>query len=464
VSSEIKALLSIASVPREPNDYKIYDYLMGGSHNPDETFFIGIRSLLPGHYLLADKDLITAYSYWSPTKAHIVGEGQDYISEFRELFRDSVKIQLPVGLPFATFLSGGVDSPSIAFIVNDILKQTLSEKNRHNHPQKFFSAIYEGSLDQGDERPYIEEVIDALGAQTNYVFPSVTGGWNDIKHFVYCLDEPVLVLNYYVFWCLSREASKKARVVFYGFTGGVIGAVDTVSQYVRFLKELLRKKRIARLVAESIGMLPRFSMNSISNITAILSRNEESRINGLFDPRFVARFAKRKQGGAVSLNSEYLHFRDSLADHLRVCDRVSSAFSMEPRYPFLDHRIIEFFFDLPMEQKVRNGLTKYVVRSAMKGILPEAVRKARKKFGTPIPIERWMKELRKNIENVFESEKFRERGYFNQVAVLDLLDRCCDVKIGRADRQYYLGVLWRILNLELWFEVFFDKQANTISS
>jgi asparagine synthase (glutamine-hydrolysing) len=458
MSSEIKALLSIPSVPRKPNDHKIYDYLMGGSHNPDETFFMGIRSLSPGHYLLADKNLITAHQYWSPIKAHMITEGQDYVSEFRRLFQDSVKIQLPAGLPFATFLSGGVDSPSIAFVVNEVLNETPSKKTIGNQSQELFSAVYKGPLDQGDERPYIEEVINALGAKTNYVFPSVTGRWNDIKHFIYCLDEPVLVLNYYVFWCLSREASRKARVTFLGITGGGVyfGAIDTVSHYAQFLKELFRRRKMARLLIESIGALPRFQINTFSNINALLSRNEESKINRLLDPRFVDYFAKKKLMETTSLNSEYLHFRDSLADHLRVCDRVSSAFSIEPRYPFLDHRIIEFFFHLPAEQKIRNGQTKYVLRKAMKGLLPEAVRKARKKFGTPIPIERWMRELRKNIKNVFESNKFRERGYFNQRAVLDLFDRYCDGKLSRVERQYYSDVLWRSLNLELWFEAFFD--------
>ena len=463
VSSEIKGLLSIASVPREPNDSKIYDYLMGASHNPDETFFLGIRSLLAGHYLLADKDSTTAYSYWNPIKPHRVKESQEYISEFLELFQDSVNIRLPEGLPFATFLSGGIDSPSVACVIDAILKQTPSEHTSDRHLQEFFSAVYENSLDQGDERPYIEEVLNTLGAKTTYVFPSVTGRWTDIQHFIYAIDEPVLVLNNYVFWCLSREASKKVHVAFYGMTGRAIGGgMDTASSYIRFLKQLLRKKRIDRLIVEFIGMLPRFSMNTISKIKTTLIRNENSRIKRLLDPRFVVRVSNRKQE-AASLYSDYLIFRDSLDEHLRVCDRVSSAFSIEPRYPFLDHRITEFFLDPPTEQKVRYGLTKYVIRSAMKGLLPEAVRKTRKKFGTPIPIERWMKELRKNIEKVFASEKFRERGYFDQVAVSNLFDRCCDLKIGRADRQYYWEVLWRILNLELWFEIFFDQEADTSS-
>jgi len=129
---------------------------------------------------------------------------------------------------------------------------------------------------------------------------------------------------------------------------------------------------------------------------------------------------------------------------------------MECRHPFLDHRIVEFAFSLPATQKIRHGWTKYVMRNAMKGIIPEAIRKNRKKFGTPIPQQRWMKELRQDIRKLFESETFCKREYFNQPAILDIFDRYCEGKLNRIERQYYADILWRILNLELWLETFFD--------
>ncbi len=143
-------------------------------------------------------------------------------------------------------------------------------------------------------------------------------------------------------------------------------------------------------------------------------------------------------------------------EYLRVDDRASSVFSIECRHPFLDHRMVEFAFSLPPTQKIRDGWTKYVMRNAMKGFIPEAIRRKRKKFGTPIPQRRWMRELRRDIRKLFESHKFRERGYFNQPAILDVFDRYCEGKLSRIERQYYANVLWRILNLELWLEAFFD--------
>ena len=79
----------------------------------------------------------------------------------------------------------------------------------------------------------------------------------------------------------------------------------------------------------------------------------------------------------------------------------------------------------------------------MKGLVPEVIRKKRKKMGTPIPQRRWMRELTPNIRKLFESKKFRDRGYFNQFAILEMFDRYCEGKLDRIEREYYYNMLWR---------------------
>ena len=459
LASEIKALLTIPSVPRKPNERIIYDYLVSG-HNRyhEDTFFLGIKSLLPAHHMFVDQNRIRIRSYWNPVKPleidRLKKEDQDITSEFRELLRDSVRIRLPANLPVGTFLSGGLDSPSIACLVNDILHSSHYATTVSDQRQELFSAVYREPVSQGDERPYIEEVVRALATKTDYVFPSVVGRWNDIRQFIYSIDEPISVFNYYVFWCLSRKAREIVKVTFYGSTGGEIyGAVDTVSHYRSYLKKLWRRRKIGRLLIEFVGGLPRIRISSIANT---FSRRGESEIKSLLAPQFVTHFLCGPQIEDISLSGEYHRFRGFMLDDFRVFDRVSSAFSIESRHPLLDHRIVEFFFSLPATKKIRNGWTKYVLRNAMKGLIPEAVRKNRKKFGTPIPLERWMRELRGNIRKIFESSKFRERGYFNQPAILDAYDRFCEGKMGRFSSERYATVFWRILNLELWLETFFD--------
>jgi asparagine synthase (glutamine-hydrolysing) len=223
-----------------------------------------------------------------------------------------------------------------------------------------------------------------------------------------------------------------------------------------YFKELWKTKKIGTLLNELIKSLDWISPMLVWSI--LFSRKAESKAKMLLAPRFVTAYSQDETSKEdASLQNALLRdVTQHAVEYLRVDDRASSAFSVESRHPFLDHRIVEFAFSLPATQKIRDGWTKYVMRNAVKGFIPEAIRKKRKKFGTPIPQQRWMRELRRNIRKLFESNKFRERGYFNQPAILDVFDRYCEGKLSRIERQSYYNVLWRILNLELWLETFFD--------
>jgi asparagine synthase (glutamine-hydrolysing) len=468
-ASEIKALLTVPSVPRKPNESIVYDYLMT-AHNDhtEDTFFTGIKRLLPAHHMFVGHNGVRIQRYWNPTRAlradRLEKQDQSYASELRQLLRDSIRIRLPTSLPVGTFLSGGIDSTSIAYLVNDILNSTPSVTTIGGDGQELFSAVYREPLEQGDERPYIEETAHALKTKVNYVSPSVAGGMEDIKRFAYYVDEPMAVFNYYAFWCLSRKAREKVKVVFYGHGTGILGELESVEEYMHFFRELWRKKKIAALLTEMIGAIPRATTSSIKTLSAIWTQNSKSGIKELLATQFAARFPAEAPIEPLSMDSEYQHWiAGNLVDCLRGSDMISSAFSLEPRYPFLDHRIVEFAVSLPTTQRVRKGLSKYVLRNAMKGVVPEAVRKSRKHFGAPVPIERWMKQLRPHIRELFESNKFRERGYFNQPAILEAYDRYCEGRMDRYRSAFYAEVFWRILNLELWLETFFDSESETFN-
>lgn len=213
-ASEIKALLRVPSLPMKPNEAVIYDYLMTAhDDHTEETFFAGIKRLLPAHYMLIDENGVRIRKYWNPKitvkSKQLSNEDQAYASEFRALLRDSIRIRLPANLPVGTYLSGGIDSTSIAYLVNDILNATHFTATPSCQNQELFSAVYREPIEQGDEKPYIDDTVRAIKAKTNYVSPSVSGKWSDIKKFIYYVEEPVAQFNYYVFWCLSRKARKK---------------------------------------------------------------------------------------------------------------------------------------------------------------------------------------------------------------------------------------------------------------
>jgi len=221
LASEIKGILADPSVPRKPNEPFIYEYLVTGYPSQvEDTFFAKIKELMPAHYMVIDKSRIKIHKYWQPTQ-HFKSnpstmDDNTCASRFRQLLRDSISIRLPANPPIGTFLSGGLDSTSITFLIDDILESKHSTKTKNPKLQEIFSAIYKESTEQGDERYYIKQVEHALKTEVNYVFPSVAGEWNNIKQFVFYIEEPVAVFNYYVFWYLFQTAQQKVKTIFSG--------------------------------------------------------------------------------------------------------------------------------------------------------------------------------------------------------------------------------------------------------
>jgi asparagine synthase (glutamine-hydrolysing) len=132
-------------------------------------------------------------------------------------------------------------------------------------------------------------------------------------------------------------------------------------------------------------------------------------------------------------------------------DRNSMAFSLETRLPFLDFRLVEYLFSLPPSQKIGQGSNKVVLRNAMKGILPEAIRNRTDKMGFATPEDIWFRTvLRKPIHEMIHSKSFAERGYFNVDQVEKAFADHCQ---GKTNIHF---TIWRWVNLEMWFRVFID--------
>jgi len=472
LASEIKALLTDQTVVK-PNKKVIHEYLLTGSHSRrnGDTFFLEIKELQPSQYMLVDSNGIKIHKYHKFSSKKSSFNEQDSTFELRRLLQESIKLRLPENLPLGMCLSGGLDSTVIACLVDE-----FSKSNNYPFRQELYSAIYKEPVN-GDERPYIEEVKRFLNERINYVYPSVRDNWDDIKTFVYYMDEPVPVLNYYVFWCLARSLSNKTRIAFLGQGSDALFAGQSAHQSV-YLKELWRKKNIRTLLIEILEKMLNFDYSRI--FTSLVSRDgiseikrlyygikmmmpfdesdEEKNIISLLNPQFLTTYKQKKKQKGQDLTQILL---DDLTEHapeyLEFGDRAFSAFSVEVRYPYFDCGVIEFALMLPNNLKIRKARSKYILRQAMKGVIPEANRIWKAKLGAPIPLARWLKELNSEIRTIFESERFGERGLFNQEEVLNVFNLLCDGKLDRRELGYYSQVLWRVLNLELWFEAFFDN-------
>jgi asparagine synthase (glutamine-hydrolysing) len=144
-------------------------------------------------------------------------------------------------------------------------------------------------------------------------------------------------------------------------------------------------------------------------------------------------------------------FYETLPCCLRAQDRHGAALGVESIVPFLDHRLAELLFRVPGSMKIRSGVTKQVLRSAMAGILPEETRTRVKKTGWNAPAHVWFTgEGAEQVRDLARSQGFRERGIYDIQAVEHLIDEHEAIVASGEPVENHMMVLWQLVNLELW--------------
>lgn len=476
-ASEIKSLLQNKDVPKLPNDQVIFHYLTSGLIDySEETFFKEIRQLPAGHFMTVTKKGVKTDKYWDldPNNKLLGLSDEEYSKKFYDLFEDSVRLRLRSDVPVGTCLSGGLDSSSIAMVVNKLLREekVTSIKDR----QKTFTSAFENK--KYDERRFSDEVIKSSGVDDHYVFPDPKKLMREVMDVVWHQDEPFGSTSIYAQWNVFRKASEEGMKVMLDGQGAdeLLGGYHPY--YAYYFSHLVKSKNFIKLLQESWAFGRRHGFRymlspAVSNPRAIvraflpgvanktLDKLVGSRNIGVLNPEFVASSANvpgfRAQRRFPDSFKEYLYKmmrHMSLPALLKYEDRDSMAFSIEARVPFLDYRIVEYVFSLPNDQLLRGGTTKYVLRQAMRGTLSEKIRTRQDKMGFVTPEDLWFRnEIREPIRKILASKSFAARKYFNQKRVLEEFDRHL-----RGEKNLSV-LIWRWVNLELWLRRFIDVQT-----
>lgn len=469
-ASEIKALLHPEGVKREPNPQIIYDYLVNGYlDHTGETFFQGIAQLPPAHYLLLEGGDLRVRRWWDlcPSRdGHWAPSDPELAERFRSLLTDAIRLRLRSDVPIGTCLSGGLDSSSIVCLANRLMfpHEKASRPEIVGERQKTFSSCFEER--RWDEREFIYEVLEQTGAEANFAFPQGEELFELIPQLVWSQDEPFGSTSIFAQWHLMKLASQKVKVLLDGQ-----GADEILAGYHRafgaLYLDLMERFRIGRLLRELVfyrWVHRSFQPYVFSGLARSLLPDAwvgrlRGRITGdihWIDPEFQRGYRRdfgfdERFGTHLDSQLYSVLTRYGLPALLHYEDRNSMAFSLEARVPFLDYRLVEFAFTLPASQKIRDGMTKVVLRNAMRGLLPEKVRMRMDKMGFVTPEDLWFRgKMRPGIEEILTSKSFRERGYLRPERVLEEFRAYC-----RGERSIR-SVLWRWINLELWLRTFMD--------
>ncbi|HEV7645649.1 MAG TPA: asparagine synthase (glutamine-hydrolyzing) [Pyrinomonadaceae bacterium] len=471
-ASEIKALLEAGAVKAEVNFNVLPDQLANHGTSGDETLFAGVKRLAPGHTLLWKDGCIEIRKFWdlSFEPKHEAKSDAEFVEEWRDLFRESVKLRLMADVPLGMFLSGGIDSSAIAAMMSTMV----------DDPIKTFSVAFNER--DANELEYARLVAEKYKTDHHEITISPAQFFEALPQLIWHEDEPLGFSASVPLYFVSKLAQQHVKVVLTGE-----GSDEILGGYGRYQKALALLNYGEKYESFTPGFLREAVKAGVATLPASLNRKLkrtflalDADIENLYFDNFAI-FTKLMQGGLLSAGARariadtnpytglhrwmentdaeelldkllYADTKTYLHELLMKQDQMSMAASIESRVPFLDHKLVEFTARMPVEMKLRGKTTKWLLREAMKGILPETIL-TRKKMGFPVPLGNWFRNEFKNvIDEYVLSERALSRGIFNAEFVRGLVAQ-------HNGGENHDQRLWFLVNFEMWQRRFIDGET-----
>jgi asparagine synthase (glutamine-hydrolysing) len=477
--SEIKVLLAHGAIRAEFNRSTLPEYLAFGYLSDEQTFYSGIRKLLPGHTMEIGPDgqpQIRQYWDLDATSPHESREERYYVRSYRELLEGAVQSHLMSDVPLGMFLSGGLDSSAVAALMTKIRRE----------PIETFSVGY--GEQSYSELPYAKIVADHIKSQHREVIVSEQDFFNALPHLIWHEDEPMVWPSSVSLYFVAKLARERVTVVLTGE-----GSDETLAGYTRYaftLKNAALDRAYRIAVPSGLRRGLRNSVATSSLLGATLRRKLEHTFlakdgeswasfyfdnffsafgedeqDGLLSPDFAAKYApstayKNVLGywehstGEMLQRLLYTDIKTYLVELLMKQDNMSMAASIESRVPFLDHVLVEFATRIPREVQLKGLAGKTILKKAVEDILPHEII-YRPKLGFPTPWSGWLAGPRlETIREMLLEPRSLERGYFRREVIERLFDE------HRAKHRDNYDRIWRLLNLELWHRVCLEGEAH----
>lgn len=463
-TTEIKALFNIPEVPYKLNELQLAFYLSGIYDERSLTFYKDIFRLPSAHYMTIDNKKSKIRRYWKldPNLETILDSDEEYTQKFLEIFTESVRCRLRSLHPIGFELSGGLDSSSIVCVAKSILK-----KNDNDTQINTFSQVY-NDIKECDESYYINKIIDLGGINPYYLDADQISPLNEIGNILWYLEEPFFANNRHSFWILYKNMQKKGtRVLLTGMDGDT-----TVSHGHNYLKELATTFKWKKLINEINTLstqfnkdIPKIILNKLILPMAPESIVKWWVINIHKNPRvmfnnteFVNKldfknYSKpyRKFNFTAKNTKEYHYMTLINGIHqslLEVLDRNTAPFSIEPRHPFYDKRLIEFCYSIPTEQKIRSGWGRWLLRNTMEDILPREVQWRHDKIN--------FAPVRDRNLILFEKEYLDKLIYKNSEILKDYIDldefKAMYEKYKSRSKGYNHKLIEKLVLVIIWLE------------
>ena len=469
-ASEYKSLLNLEGVSQEIDPFKLLIFLDNpsvGLDDEEETVFPAIKQLLPAHSLTLNlKDFsVTTMQYWTPkldTRISTCSQGE-IEDAFSDLLTDSVRIRMRSDVPVGSCLSGGLDSSSIVGLIQEKMEAPAA--------YAAFTGRFEDT--PSDEWEWAKEVLGKYRITSHVTNPDVDGFLAELPDFLWHNELPVGSTSQFAQWSVFRLAKEHGVTVLLDGQGAdeLLGGYE--QYFSAYLAALAETQTPAQVKQEANAIRTRYPLALLSP-TQSLGQSLPGSLRHLL-ARITGKGSDFKFGLAPDLASRlitrtsslpppppHLHpltkalWQESHHTHLPVLlrygDRNSMAHSEEVRLPFCDHRLAEFTLSLPPEALMGDTQTKRVLRGAMKGILPEPIRKRWNKQGFLPPQSLWFRQaLRDQTRDIIESREFQDSGLWQRSWWRHVLKRFDN------GEDHLASMLWRPFIEHAWRQHFLQR-------
>jgi len=474
-ASEIKALFAHAEVPRRLNLEALAQVFTYWSPLAPATVFDGVSALPPGHLLVAEGGRLQVRCYWDwafpPPPVPADRPAEEYAEELRALLIDAVRLQLRSDVPVGAYLSGGLDSSVVTSII----------RNFTDVPLRTFSVTFDDA--EFDESAFQDELVGYLGTRHTALrvgthdigsaFPQVI--WHTETPIVRTAPAPLMLLS-------ARVRDEGYKVVLTGEGADeVFGGYDLFKEakirrfWARQPASKIRPRILERLYpylkhspASNRAFSERFFRQGLEHkdrafFAHIPRWTTTRRIAQFFSPEVQRATAALDPYAAILRTlppdierwvplgrDQYVEAHTLMSGYL-LCsqgDRVAMANSVEGRFPFLDHRLIEFANRLPPRYKLMGLTEKYLLKKAVTGLLPESVRTRTKQPYRAPDSQSFFRDgvAADYVGELLGERRLREAGYFDPRAVAKLVEKCrAGRAIGFADNMAFVGILSTML-------------------
>ena len=463
-ASELRALLVNQDFAFEIDEQSIFHYLTLQYIPSPRTIFKNVFKLPPAHFGILKNGKLSLEKYWQVSYRPQKWTEPDALQRLDELLKESIALRMISDVPLGAFLSGGIDSSTVVALMSQASDRPVKSFTIRFEEEDFNEAHFARNVAQryGTEHQELTVKPDYIDAISKLV-----------RHY----SEPYADSSAIAFYYLSKMTSQHVKValsgdggdeLFGGYDRYVFPEPDSRFSLPSFFSSIADRIpvnirylwRIRRFLDERTLSLPALYLQKIGYFNeqekkSLLSREFAEKIQSPDTLGWFGTFFRRFEDVPFPQNLMAVDTETYLPDDLLVkADVASMACSLEARAPFLDHKVVEFAASLPVNLKIRPGVSKYILKRCMAEKLPDSILN-RPKMGFGVPLRIWFqRDLREYLNDHLLSESFQARGYFKPGAVRKMLDRHYS---GYFDYGYKL---YALLVLEIWHRQFVDNRSS----